>query len=453
VSATIDRDRLRALLEEELRDFRERHPRSREAHERARRSLVGGVPMPWMMRWAGGYPVIATEARGNRIVDLDGHEYVDLCLGDTGAMPGHGPAPVVEAVTAQLARGITTMLPTQDAAWAGEELGRRFGLPRWLFTLTATDANRAALRLARQLTGRRRVLVYSYCYHGSVDEAFAVRDPSTGRTVAREGNVGPAVDVAETTVAIEFNDLPALEAALATGEIACVLAEPAMTNMGIVLPDPGYHDALRALTREHGTLLLLDETHTFSAGPGGCTRLWELEPDLLTIGKAIGSGIPSGALGLSDAVHDRMFAQEGADYEDTGGVGGTLAGNALSLAAIRATLGEVLTEASFAHAIPLAERFADGFRQVAARHDLPWNVTQLGARAEYRFEPEPARNGTQAHDASDPELERYLHLHALNRGLLLTPFHNMALMAPSTTAADVDRHTELLDEAAATLVG
>ncbi len=453
MSVTIDRARLRALLEDELRDFRERHPRSREAHERARRSLVGGVPMPWMMRWAGGYPVIATEARGNRIVDLDGHEYVDLCLGDTGAMPGHGPAPVVAAVTAQLARGITTMLPTEDAAWAGEELGRRFGLPRWLFTLTATDANRAALRLARQLTGRRKVLVYSYCYHGSVDEAFAVRDPATGRTVAREGNVGPAVDVAETTVAIEFNDLPALEAALATGEIACVLAEPAMTNMGIVLPDPGYHDALRALTREHGTLLLLDETHTFSAGPGGCTGLWDLEPDLLTIGKAIGSGIPSGALGLSDAVHDRMFAQEGADYEDTGGVGGTLAGNALSLAAIRATLGEVLTASSFAHAIPLAARFADGVRQVAARHDLPWNVTQLGARAEYRFEPEAARNGTQAHDASDPELERYLHLHALNRGLLLTPFHNMALMAPSTTAADVDRHTELFDEAAATLLG
>lgn len=451
VAAVIDRERLATLLGRELEDFRARHPRSLEAHERARRSLVGGVPMPWMMRWAGGFPVVAERASGNRIVDVDGHEYVDLCLGDTGAMPGHGPAPLVAAVVEQLQRGITTMLPTDDAAWAGEELARRFRVPRWMFTLTATDANRAALRIARQITGRRKILVYSYCYHGSVDEAFAVAGPD-GTTVAREGNVGPAVDVAETTVAVEFNDLPALEAALATGEIACVMAEPAMTNMGIVLPDAGYHDALRRLTREHGTLLLIDETHTFSAGPGGCTGAWDLDPDLVSIGKAIGGGIPSGALGLADHVTAAMFDQQGADYEDTGGVGGTLAGNALSLAAIRATLGEVLTDVAFAHTIPLAERFADGLRDLFAKYALPWNVTQLGARAEYRFEPRPARNGSDAHGAADPELERYLHLHALNRGLLLTPFHNMALMSPSTSAADVDRHSELFDEAVSELL-
>ncbi|MGE4426283.1 MAG: transaminase [Solirubrobacteraceae bacterium] len=446
-----DRERLRRLLDAELRDFRDRHPRSLAAHERARRSLLGGVPMPWMMRWAGGFPVAVERAHGSRVVDIDGHEYVDLCLGDTGAMAGHGPAPLADAVRRQAERGVTTMLPTEDATWAGDELTRRFGVPRWMFTLTATDANRAALRVARQVTGRSKVLVYSYCYHGSVDEAFAVR-AADGRTVARAGNVGPPVDVAQTTVAVEFNDPEQLETALATGEIAAVLAEPAMTNMGIVLPDAGYHDTLRRLTREHGTLLILDETHTISAGPGGCIGAWNLDADLVTIGKAIGGGVPSGALGLSATVADAALGQSDADYEDTGGVGGTLAGNALSLAAIRATLGEVLTDEAFAHTVPLAERFAEGLGMVLGSYGLPWNVTRLGARAEYRFQPRPARNGTDANAAADPQLERYLHLHALNRGLLLTPFHNMALMAPTTTDDDVDRHTELFDEAVETLL-
>jgi glutamate-1-semialdehyde 2,1-aminomutase len=447
----IDRAALKERTAAEIERFVAANPRSKELFERARHTLIGGVPMPWMMRWAGGFPVFAEKASGARITDVDGHVYVDLCLGDTGSMPGHGPAPVIEAISAQAARGITTMLPTENAAWVGEEMTRRFAMDRWMFTLTATDANRAALRICRQITGRRKVLVYSYSYHGSVDEAFAVAGPS-GTTVSREGNVGPAVDPAETTVAIEFNDLDALERALATEEIACVLAEPAMTNMGIVLPDEGYHDALRALTRAHGTLLIIDETHTFSAGPGGCTTEWGLEPDLFTIGKAIGSGVPAGALGLTLETSERMLGQSEADYEDTGGVGGTLAGNALSMAAIRATLSEVLTADAFEHTIPLASRFCDGIREVVARHDLPWNVTQLGSRAEYRFEHEPARNGTQARNASDPELERYLHLHALNRGVLITPFHNMALMSPQTTEADVDRHTAVFGEAVAELL-
>jgi len=408
--------------------------------------------MPWMMLWAGGYPVVADRAEGNRVVDVDGHAYVDLCLGDTGAMTGHSPPEVVRELQARLARGITTMLPSGDAPWVGEELSRRFGLPRWLFTLTATDANRTALRVARQITGRPKVLVYSYCYHGSVDEAFAVADRD-GSTRSREGNVGPAVDPAVTTRAVEFNDVDALERALAEGDVACVLAEPAMTNMGIVLPEPGYHETLRELTRRHGTLLVIDETHTISAGPGGCTAEWALEPDLFTIGKAIGSGIASGALGLSEAVATSMMDEVDADYEDTGGVGGTLAGNAFSLAAMRLTLDRVLTPDAYARAIPLATRFADGVRDAVASHHLGWNVTQLGCRAEYRFQPEPARNGTEAHEAADPELERYLHLHALNRGVLLTPFHNMALMGPTTTAADVARHTEVFAEALASLVG
>jgi glutamate-1-semialdehyde 2,1-aminomutase len=448
----VERDRLERLLQGELERFRAEHPRSAEAHERAKGSLVGGVPMPWMMLWAGGYPIVGERASGNRVRDIDGHEYVDLCLGDTGAMTGHSPPEVVAVLQERLERGLTTMLPTEDAAWVGEELSRRFGMARWLFTLTATDANRTALRLARQITGRPKVIVYSYCYHGSVDEAFAVADWDGG-TLSRAGNVGPAVDPAQTTRAVEFNDVDALGQALAHGDVACVLAEPAMTNMGIVLPEPGYHDALRGLTREHGALLIIDETHTISAGPGGCTAEWGLEPDLFTIGKAIGSGVPSGALGLSEDVARAMMEQEGADYEDTGGVGGTLAGNAFSLAAMRATLDKVLTPAAYAHAVPLAARFADGVGEVAARHSLPWNVTQLGCRAEYRFQAEPARNGTEAHAAADPLLERYLHLHALNRGVLLTPFHNMALMGPTTTAEDVDRHTEVFDEAVAALAG
>jgi glutamate-1-semialdehyde 2,1-aminomutase len=451
ITPRIDRSRLAQMLDAELERFRSEHPRSAELHERARRSLVGGVPMPWMMLWAGGFPVVAERAEGNRVVDVDGYEYVDLCLGDTGAMTGHSPPEVVRELQERLAHGITTMLPSEDAAWVGEELSRRFGMDRWLFTLTATDANRTALRIAREVTGRPKVLVYSYCYHGSVDEAFAVAAPD-GTTRSREGNVGPAVDPSVTTRAVEFNDVDALERALAIGDVACVLAEPAMTNMGIVLPDPGYHDALRELTRTHGTLLIIDETHTISAGPGGCTAEWGLEPDLFTIGKAIGSGIASGALGLSEQVTRSMMEQTQADYEDTGGVGGTLAGNAFSLAAMRVTLDKVLTPEAYARAIPLAARFAEGVRDAVGAHGLGWNVTQLGCRAEYRFQPKPARNGTEAHEASDPELERYLHLHALNRGVLLTPFHNMALMGPTTSADDVDRHSAVFAEAVATLV-
>jgi glutamate-1-semialdehyde 2,1-aminomutase len=447
----VDRVRLGELLAGELARFADEHPRSRELHERSERFLFGGVPMPWMRLWAGAFPVYGASASGARITDVDGHAYVDLCLGDTGAMTGHSPAPVREAVARQLATGgITTMLPSEDAAWVGEELGRRFGPEQWMFTLTATDANRAALRLAREVTGRGLVLVFSYCYHGSVDEAFAVGE--RGVTRSRAGNVGAAVDPAMTTRAIEWNDVDALAATLEPRDVACVLAEPAMTNMGIVLPDPGYHDELRRLTRETGTLLIIDETHTFSAGPGGCTAAWGLAPDMVTLGKAMGSGIPCGALGLRADVGDRALASAEADYEDTGGIGGTLAGNVLSLAAVRATLGEVLTEEAFERTIPLAGRFADGVREVIDSHGLPWNVTQLGCRAEYRFEAERARNGSAAHAASDPELERFMHLYALNRGVLLTPFHNMALISPETTPEDVDRHSEVFAAAVGELL-
>jgi glutamate-1-semialdehyde 2,1-aminomutase len=443
-------ERAQRLLARELESFAAAHPRSRELSERARGSLLGGVPMHWMLRWAGGFPVYAAEARGSRFRDVDGHEYVDLCLGDTGAMTGHSPEAVVRAVAAQAERGITLMLPSEDALWVGEELSRRFGLARWQFSLTATDANRFAIRLARLVTGRPRVLVFNWCYHGTVDETFATLDGSG--VVAREGNLGPPVALDATTRVVEWNDADALERELGHGDVACVLAEPALTNVGIVLPEPGFHDALREATRRHGTLLVIDETHTLCAGPGGYTAAHGLEPDVLTVGKAIGGGIPSAAYGFTEEVAARIDAAIGVDDSDVGGVGGTLAANVLSLAAMRATLGEVLTEDAFAHMIALGERFEAGVADVIAAHDLPWHVTRLGCRVEYLFRRERPHTGSEAAAGIDHLLDRLIHLYALNRGVLLTPFHNMALMSPATTVADVGRHTEVFGEAVAELV-
>jgi glutamate-1-semialdehyde 2,1-aminomutase len=394
-----------------------------------------------MTEWAGPHPVFAAAAEGARFGDADGNEYVDFCLGDTGAMTGHAPAPTVEAIAEQAPRGITLMLPTGDSAWVGAELGRRFGLPYWQFALTATDANRFTIRLARAITGRPKILVYSWCYHGTVDETFAIQ--VEGETRSRPDNIGPPVDPALTTVAIEWNDVEALEEALAGGEVACVLAEPAMTNIGIVLPEPGYHEALRALTREHGSLLVIDETHTICAGPGGYTAAQGLEPDFVTIGKPLAAGVPASAYGMSEEVAARVLSDRRAlETSDVGGIGGTLSGNALSLAAMRATLESVLTEEAFERMIGLGERFEDGVRGVIDSHRLPWHVSRLGCRVEYAFSPEEPRNGAEAAAAQDRELDRFLHLHALNRGILMTPFHNMALISPATTAEDVDRHTD-----------
>ena len=444
----------RAVLRERFASERQRwatgHPRSRRQFERSAGSLLGGVPMSWMRKWAGGFPPVVAEAHGATVVDVDGHRYADLCLGDTGAMAGHAPAPVVEAIARQATRGFTTMLPGEDGAWVGEELRRRFGLPLWQLTLSATDANRFAIRIARAVTGRSRILVFNYCYHGTVDETLLLLN-ADGSAGPREGNVGPAVDPAETGRVVELNDLAALEAALAHGDVACVLAEPALTNIGIVLPDEGFHAGLRELTRAAGTLLLIDETHTFSAGPGGCTQAWGLEPDLLTIGKAIGGGVPVGAFGLAEEVAERVLSLPDADLEDVGGVGGTLAGNPLSLAAVRATLGEVLTDDAWERTIPLTDRFAAGVDAVIEESGVPWHVTRLGCRAEYRFAPEPPRNGGESAALADAELEDFLHLYALNRGVLLTPFHNMALMCPATSEADVDLHTDVFREAVAAL--
>jgi glutamate-1-semialdehyde 2,1-aminomutase len=445
-------DRLAAVHAAELERFAREHPRSRELFERARASLVGGVPMTWMAKWVGGHPVYAAAARGARIEDVDGNAYVDFSLGDTAAMAGHSPPPTVAAVQRRLREqgGATLMLPTEDAAWVGQELTRRFGVARWSFALTATDANRWALRLCREVTRRPYVLVFNYCYHGSIDETFVTLVGARPRS--REGNVGPAVDPTLTTRVCEFNDLGAVERLLADGRVACVLAEPALTNIGIVLPEPGFHDGLRAACDASGTLLVIDETHTISAGPGGCTAAWGLSPDGVTIGKAIGGGIPIGAYGLSAELGASVEALDAVDLVDVGGVGGTLAGNALSLAAARATLGEVLTEEAFEAMMALCDRFVAGVRTVLDERGVAWSVAQLGARAELHFAPEPPRSGGASAALHDAALEDALHLFLLNRGVMITPFHNMALMSPATTEADVDRHTEVFAQAVAALV-
>ncbi len=446
----LDRARLASHMADETARFVAEHPRSRQLHERAKASLLDGVPMNWMVRWAGPFPLFVEEASGARFTCVDGHEYVDLCLGDTGAMAGHGPGPTVAAVERQLRRGITHMLPTEDAIWSGEELQRRFGLPSWQFTLSATDANRFAIRLARHITGRSKVVVHDQCYHGSVDETFAVLD-GDGHVRPREGLIGPPVDLAETTRVVGFNDVDGLARALADRDVAAVLIEPALTNIGIVLPEPGYHDAVRDLTRQTDTILIIDETHTICAGPAGATGAWGLEPDMLVIGKTIGGGIPAAAYGMSRDIADRVSASIPEKDADVGGIGGTLAGYALSLAAVRATLGEVLTDAAFERMLPLGERWADGVEGVIRAHGVPWHVTRLGARAEYHFMPEPPRTGAEQAANADPELERFLHLWAMNRRVLMTPFHNMALMSPVTIEADVDRHTEVFEAAVVAL--
>jgi len=448
----VNPQRLMTLLARERSEHHRRNPRALALADAPH--LLGGVPMTWMNKWYGGFPLILDQAHGNRVRTIDGHEYLDLALGDTGAMAGHSPAPVVAAVLERFGTrgGATTMLPTEDAAPVAAELAHRFGLPRWSFTLTATDANRWALRIARHLTGRQRILAFAYGYHGSVDETLVIAG-SAGRTLSRPGNVGAPNPVDATTRVAEFNDEQSVLAALRHGDIACIITEPALTNIGIVLPEPGFLEFLRAEATAHGALLLIDETHTISAGPGGATAAWGLQPDIVTIGKAIGGGIPAGAYGLSADLAERILGSGDADLVDVGGVGGTLAGNALSVAAMRATLTQVLTDEAFTGMIACADQFTAGVAETLARTGVPWSITQLGARAEYRFTHPAPRTGTAAALAGDDGLDEYLHLFMANRGVLMTPFHNMALMCPATTLADVAVHTRLFADAVADLIG
>ncbi len=447
----INRDTLRRLSEVERVRFLAIHPRSGDLFEAGKTNMPGGVPMSWMAKWPGAYPIFVENAKGARFTDVDGNTYIDFCLGDTGSMTGHSPDATVAAIREQVGKGITAMLPTADAAIVSAELSRRFGLPLWQFTVSATDANRHVIRYCRMITGRSKIVVIDRCYHGSVDETFATLDWA-GNTVSREGNIGAPVALDVTTRVVEFNDIAGMEKALSHGDVAAILMEPAMTNVGIVLPQAGYLEAVQELAKKHGVILIIDETHTLSVGPGGMTADRGLKPDFLTIGKAIAGGIPTGSFGMTQAISDSIKKMVELEIIDTGGIGGTLAGNALSLASMRATLTQVLTQENFDRMIELGTRWSDGVDASIKEFDLPWTVNRLGARGEYMFASKAPITGAEANAAGDFELEQYIHLRMLNDGFLITPFHNMALMCPETTAADVDAHTKAFRTMCAELV-
>ena len=448
----INRSNLTALRKIEDRRFLENHKKSGELFAIAKDSMPNGVPMSWMSKWPGAYPVFVEEAKGASFVDVDGNTYIDFCLGDTGSMTGHSPDATVSAIREQVGRGLSAMLPTKDAAVVSTELAKRFGVALWQFTVSATDANRHVIRYARLITKKSKIIVIDRCYHGSVDETFATLD-TAGKTVSREGNIGAPIDLDKTTRVVPFNDLDAMKKALQKNDVAAILMEPAMTNVGIVLPLDGYLKAVEKLAKEFGAKLIIDETHTISVGPGGMTAQLGLQPDFLTIGKAIGGGFPTGAFGMSAEIAQAIKSQVELEVIDTGGVGGTLAANALSLAAMRATITKVLTEENFEKMIKLGTRWADGVEKVIEKYKLPWSVNRLGARAEYMFSAKSPKTGREAADAGDFELEQYIHLRMLNDGFLITPFHNMALISPDTTAADVDAHTQAFDKMCGELIG
>ena len=436
--------------------FLQRNPRSQALAERARQSLFGGVPMLWMADWSTPCPLFVERAKGARFHDVDGHEYIDFCLGDTGSMFGHSPEPVAKALAEQAGNGLTTMLPGEDALVCGELLAARFGLPYWQVTATATDANRYVLRWARAITQRNTLLVFDGCYHGTLDDVM-VRQRD-GRTQHRSGLIGQAYDLTEYSRAIPFNDIPALEAALAQGDVCALLCEPAMTNIGMVLPDPGFLEKCRELTRKYGALLIIDETHTISTDIGGCTRLWNLEPDFFVLGKPIAGGVPCGVYGCSAEMASamqaaRQRASAGSQGHGHSGMGTTLSANALAMHCMRANLEQVMTVEAYQHMLPLAQRLAEGLRQVIRKYALAWSVTELGARCEFQFCARPPRNGAEAEAAFHDELQMALHLYLINRGILITPFHNMTLCCPQTTAADVDCLLHTLEQALGELLG
>ncbi|MDE3120853.1 MAG: aspartate aminotransferase family protein [Paracoccaceae bacterium] len=436
--------RIAALRAREADRYRRGRPRTAAALAKGAGSFLNGVPMHWMRDWSMPFPMLVAEAKGARIADIDGFELDDFCLGDTGSMFGHSPQPVARAIRQQARHGLTYMLPTEAALEAGRLLTARFGDFRWQIATTATDANRFALRVARAVTGRPKVLVFNGCYHGTVDDTMVALDH--GRTVARPGLVGQVADLTETAVAVEFNDLEAVEAALKTGEIAAVLTEPVMTNSCMVLPRADFHAGLRNLTRAHGALLIIDETHTISSGPGGYTGVNGLDPDIFVAGKCVAGGIPTAVWGLRPAVAEAFAAYDATRPPGHSGMGTTLSANPMQFACLRATLAEVMTEKAYAQMEKGATRLSRGLSRVIRDHGAPWHVVRVGARVEFICSPAPLRNGTEAAAAHQPDLEAAIHLALVNRGCLIAPFHNMMLISPATRALQIDRLILAFDE-------
>lgn len=437
-------ERAQALAGAERAFFEHNNPASKALAARAAGHMLFGVPMHWMHDWSTPFALTVREASGARFSDADGHDYIDFCLGDTGAMFGHAPAPVARAIALQAGRGYTAMLPSEDAVWVAEELARRFALPFWQFALSASDANRFVLRWLRAATGRAKILVFNGCYHGTVDDVFV--DLVDGVPLQRASLLGQVHDLTAHTVVVEFNDLAALEAALAGAEVACVLAEPVMTNIGMVLPAPGYWQAAQAILRRHGTLLVIDETHTISSGPRGYAQAHGIAPDALVLGKPIGGGVPCAAYGFTRELARRVEQAKRAAPPGHSGIGTTLTANMFTLAALRANLEHVMTDAAYATMDALAAQLAAGLRAAIARQRLPWCVTRVGARTEFQFAQAGPANGSEAGAMLDTELERIIHLYLLNRGILITPFHNMLLVRPDTGADGVARLLQVFEE-------
>ena len=432
---------LQELQTREVQRYLAERPRSLAEAEASAPHYLFGVPMHWMRDWPVPSPLYVAQANGAELICVDGHVYADFCLGDTGAMFGHSPPPVARAIAAQSAHGLTAMLPSLHSAAIGERLTEIFGLPRWQVCLSASDANRFALRWARAITARPKVLVFDGCYHGTVDDTLVDMraDDASGAwsTVTRTSLLGQMHDLALGTVIVPFNDLGALAHALASGDVACVLAEPALTNCGLVLPQPGYWVQAQALCREHGTLLVMDETHTVSTAWGGWCREQALTPDLMVVGKAIAGGFPAAVYGFSEAVAERMAAAKNAAPEGHSGIGTTLSANLLAMAALRANLCEVMTPDAYATMTLAADALERGLVGVIQAAHLPWCITRLGARLELQFCARSPHDAQSARAAMDGPLEAALHLYLLNRGVLITPFHNMMLVSPATTGEHI----------------
>ncbi|MBL9051156.1 MAG: aspartate aminotransferase family protein [Tabrizicola sp.] len=435
--AGIRKDRLSAFAKREAETYAKARPKSAKALAAGAGSFLGGVPMHWMADWPMPHLPLIAKAHGARIEDIDGHALDDFCLGDTGSMFGHSPAPVARAIRHQARRGLTYMLPTEAALEAGRLLTERFGNFRWQIATTATDANRFALRVARAITGRPKVLVFNGCYHGTVDDTFVSLE--NGVTVTSPGLLGQINDLTATAVCCEFNDLAGVEAALAKGDVAAILTEPVMTNSCMVLPEAGFHDGLRQLSLKYGTLLIMDETHTISSGLGGYTRVHSLRPDIFVVGKCVAGGMPTAVWGLTPAVAERYYEVNDNRPSGRSGMGTTLSANPMQFACLVANLAEVMTPENYAHMEKLAERLSHGLRKVIDRHGAPWHVVRVGARVEFICAPGPLKNGSEAAYAHQSEVEAAIHTGLINRGSLIAPFHNMMLISPATKKGQVDR--------------
>ena len=445
----IDARRIAALRADETEIFCSARPKSQARTGNGIAGFFGGVPMHWMTDWPTPFPILVESARGATITDVDGNRLDDFCLGDTGSMFGHSPAPVARAIRRQAGRGLTYMLPSEDALAVGALLQERFGLPFWQIATTATDANRFALRVARAITGREKILVFNGCYHGSVDETM-VRLVD-GKPVNRPGLAGEFRELTRGAKVVEFNDLRALHSALEDKDVACVITEPVLTNSCMVLPEPGFHEALRRLTRETGTLLLIDETHTISTGPGGYTKAHGLEPDLFVLGKPIAGGVAASVWGMSKEIASRYAAYNNSKEPGYSGMGTTLSANPLQFSAMRATLEEVMTRENYGRMDRLAALLERGLKAAITRNHLPWHVMRVGARVEFICAPGPLRDGAEAEAAHAPALEAAIHVALINSGVLIAPFHNMMLVSPATTRAQIGRLVAAFGDVAAKL--